>query len=72
MSLADVGQHLVEYLVRLWDVGDVLEAKDVFEALTVLGEDLLASWLVEELWWQLLIKTQLGHRILYKLQEIVH
>ena len=51
MSLTDVGQHLVEHLVRLGVVGDVLEAEDILEALAVVSEDLLTGGLVEELRW---------------------
>ena len=51
VSLADVCQHLVEYLVRLGVVGDVLEAEDILEALAVVSEDLLAGGLVEKLRW---------------------
>ena len=51
VSLTDVGQHLVEYLVRLGVVGDVLEAEDILEALAVVSEDLLTGGLVEELCW---------------------
>ena len=58
MSLTDVGQHLVEHLVRLGVVGDVLEAHHILEALAVLSEDLLAGRLVEELCWQLLRRTK--------------
>ena len=62
MSLTDVGQHLVEHLVRLGVVGDVLEADHILEALAVLSEDLLAGLLIEEFWWQLLSRKQLGER----------
>ena len=59
MSLTDVGQHLVEHLVGLGVVGDVLEADNIPEALTVLSEDLLTGRLVEELCWQLLVEHEL-------------
>ena len=49
VSLADLGQHLVEELVGLGIVGDVLEVDDVPEALAVLRDDVLAGWLAEEL-----------------------
>ena len=61
VSLTDVGQHLVEHLVGLGVVGDVLEADDIPEALTVLSEDLLTGRLVEELCWQLLSIDNLEH-----------
>ena len=62
MSLTDAGQHLVEHLVRLRIVGDVLEGDDILEALAVLSEDLLTGLLIEEFWWQLLSRKQLGER----------
>ena len=58
MSLPDVGQHLVKHLVGLGTVGDVLKLDDVPEALAVLGDDVLAGGLAQQLRGQLLGQRQ--------------
>ena len=46
MPQSDVGDDVIELLVCLWSVGRVLKLKDVLEALTILGNDLLTGWLL--------------------------
>ena len=58
MPLSYVGKHLIEHFMGLGVVGHVLKLGDLSEALAVLGDDVLASRLTEQLLGQLLDKKK--------------
>ena len=51
MSMTNVGDSFIELCVGLGIIWRVLKSQDVLEALTILGNDLLASRLAQEFLW---------------------